>query len=363
MILLAYLILIFSALQLVVALINILIEKNLPEAEILNEELVSVLIPARNEEKNIGNILNDLINQDYCNIEIIVFNDQSEDETAEAANLIAFRDKRISLISSEGLPEGWLGKNFACHSLSGHARGEYLLFLDADVRIGNRVINNSVSFSKKHRTGLVSLFPKQIIASSGEWITVPIMNYILLSLLPLVLVRKLRNPSLAAANGQFMFFNTGLYRSVEPHKMLKNNKVEDISTACLLKKRGITTACLLGDDNITCRMYNGFHEAVNGFSKNVIRFFGGSFILALIFWLVTTFGFLPVLYTLPSFLLIAYLATFLLTRIIISAASRQNIISNVFYLIPQQLVLGIFIYKSFIYKHFKEHKWKGRNIS
>ena len=122
-----------------VALTNLMVERNLPESENSSEELVSVLIPARNEENNIGNILTDLINQDHRNIEVIVFNDQSEDRTAEIVREFARIDNRIRLIESDGLPEGWLGKNYACHKLSQSATGKYLLFLDADVRVGNKL--------------------------------------------------------------------------------------------------------------------------------------------------------------------------------------------------------------------------------
>jgi len=362
MTLIAWLIIIFTIIQMTVALTNLMVERNLPESDERSGDLVSVLIPARNEENNIANILTDLINQDHENVEIIVFNDQSEDNTAAIVNSFIEKDKRITLINSEGLPEGWLGKNYACHKLSQNATGRYLLFLDADVRIINRLIDNAVFFARKHNTGLISIFPKQIIVSLGEKITVPNMNYILVSLLPLILVRKSRFPSLAAANGQFMFFRSDVYRNTLPHELMKNNMIEDIATAREFKKRGIKIACLLGDDKITCRMYRGFPEAVNGFSKNVIEFFGGSFIMALLFWLVTTFGFAVILFTLSPVFLYVYLTIYLLTRIFVSAASSQNICVNIVFILPLQLSLGLFIYKAFINKNFRKFQWKGREI-
>jgi hypothetical protein len=170
------------------------------------------------------------------------------------------------------------------------------LFLDADVHIGNRLIDNAIAFTNRHDTGLISIFPKQIIVSAGEKITVPNMNLILVSLLPLILVRKLRFPSLAAANGQFMFFRQDVYKKILPHQLMKNNMVEDIAIAREFKRKCIRIACLLGDVNISCRMYTGFSDAVSGFSKNVIDFFGGSFLTAFLFWLITSFGFLAVLF-------------------------------------------------------------------
>jgi glycosyltransferase involved in cell wall biosynthesis len=363
MIIIAGFIFVFTLIQLVVAIVNLLFETNLPEADNCSNDLVSVLIPARNEEDNISNILSDLMRQDYRKIEVIVFNDQSEDRTEKIVTEYTIRDHRIRLLNSEGLPDGWLGKNFACHSLSKQAKGDFLLFLDADVRISNNLIGNAVSFSEKHNTDLISIFPKQIIKTFGERITVPNMNYILVSLLPLILVRRVRYPSLAAANGQFMFFRTDLYKSQKPHLIMKNNKVEDIAIARAYKKRGEKVACFLGNETINCRMYKGFRESVNGFSKNVIAFFGNSFILASLFWLITSFGFLIVLFELPSEWFLPYLIAFLLTRIIISSISRQNILNNLIFIIPLQFSMGLFIYKAFINKYFRKFQWKGRSIN
>ncbi|MBN2522034.1 MAG: glycosyltransferase family 2 protein [Bacteroidales bacterium] len=363
MALLTVIILIFTLIQLTISLINLIFERNLPESGKQPGELVSVLIPARNEEKNIANILNDLIEQDHRNIEVIIFNDQSEDNTAAIVNRFVNKDKRINLINSEGLPEGWLGKNHACHILSEHARGEYLLFLDADVRAGKKLISCAIEYARKHNTGLISIFPKQIIKSVGEWITVPNMNFILVSLLPLILVRICKYPSLSAANGQFMFFKAMAYKSTEPHKIMKGHKVEDIAIAKFYKENNIKIACLLGDKKITCRMYEGFNDSVNGFSKNVIAFFGDSFLLALLFWFITTFGFVVIYFALPKTVFALYIASFLLIRIIVSIASRQNTFYNLVFLIPLQISLGIFIYKAFIYKHFNKFQWKGRSIN
>ena len=362
MVFIAYTILVFTVIQLLVALSNLCFETNLPRTDYVPGDLVSVLIPARNEEKNIGSLLDDLINQECRNIEVIVFNDQSEDRTAEIVTEYTIRDKRIRLVNSDGLPEGWLGKNFACHSLSEKARGKYLLFLDADVRIRNNLIGRTVSFAVRHDLGLISIFPKQIIITSGERMTVPVMNYILVSLLPLVLVRKLRFPSLSAANGQFMFFDGERYRAMRPHEIVKNDKVEDISIARMYKENRINTACLLGDNSITCRMYTRFSDAVKGFSKNIIAFFGNSFILAILFWMVTTFGFLFVIFSFPSVIIFSYIIIYILIRIIISAASRQSIFFNLFFIVPLQVSMGLFIYRAFINKKFRSFQWKGRNI-
>lgn len=362
MIYLAYIIFTFTLIQLIVAIINSVTVQQ-PKSCICNfNGLVSVLIPARNEESNIANLLSDLQTQDYKNIEIIVFNDLSTDRTEEIVTKIAKTDTCIRLVNSEGLPQGWLGKNYACHNLSQMAKGEYLLFLDADVRVKNGIIANSIALAEKHKTGLLSIFPKQKMVSAGEYLTVPVMNYILLTLLPLVLVLKSKFSSMAAANGQFMLFERAKYIETSPHEKFKNNKVEDIEIARYFKQKNIPVVCTLGDDTIECRMYKGLNEAVNGFSKNVVNFFGNSFFAATLFWIVTTFGFFVILSELSTVLFCTFLITVLAIRVVVSAISKQNIFLNLLLLVPQQLTLGILIYKALIYKSNKQLKWKGRNI-
>ena len=362
MLYIAWFVFLITILQLLIACVNLLFRSKLPPGNKSDKPLVSVLIPARNEEKNIGNVLEDLLNQDYGQIEVIVFNDLSDDATAEIVTEFSRRDNRIRMINADRLPEGWLGKNRACHILSQHASGEYFLFLDADVRVGNKLIFNAISYMDRFGLALVSIFPRQIMMTLGEKMAVPVMNYILLTLLPLVLVRKSIFSSLAAANGQFMLFNAAVYKSLNPHEKMKSNMVEDIEIARYLKKEGYKIACLAGDCTIQCRMYSGAMDAVRGFSKNVAAFFGNSIMLAFVFWLITSFGFLFALYSLTLPLMLSYFIVFLLTRIIVSAISEQNAAENLLLIFPQQISLGLFIFYAFTRKKNKTYHWKGREI-
>ncbi len=360
---LAWFILIFTLVQFLVAAANLIFSQRFPKINQKTNQLVSVLIPARNEEKNIKNLLTGLQIQDYKNIEIVVFNDQSTDNTANIVKGFAEIDKRIKLIDSNGLPDGWLGKNHACFSLAKQANGNYILFLDADVKIGNHIIQQTILFSEKHKLGLLSIFPMQIMKTLGEETTVPIMNFILLALLPLVLVRKTNFSSLAAANGQFMLFQSDIYRNIQPHEKMKNSKVEDIEIARYYKQNKIKVACLLGNSSITCRMYSGFSEAVYGFSKNIIQFFGGSFFTAVLFWLVTGFGFIAILFSFSTYIFLLYISGIILTRIFISIVSKQSVFRNLILAVPQQIIMGIIIIQAIVNTYKKQYSWKGRNIS
>jgi len=362
MIYIAYLIICFTIIQLVVSIVNIVYSERFDTLNCNFNGLVSILIPARNEELNIEHLLTDLQAQDYKNIEILVFDDQSTDNTVEIVKKIMLLDSRIKLIQSEGLPAGWLGKNYACHELSKHANGKYFLFLDADVRLNKTIIYYSIAKSEKNNLGLLSIFPEQQMITLGEKITVPNMNYILLSLLPLILVRKTKFNSIAAANGQYMLFQSEIYQSICPHKKMKDNKVEDIEIARYYKQLNFSIACMTGDETISCRMYKGYIDAMNGFSKNIISFFGDSFMLAYLFWFITTLGFVIVYFEVNKNTFMIYLIMLFIIRILISIISKQKILINILYIIPQQVTFGIILIKANLNKLKKNYQWKGRNV-
>ncbi len=358
---LAYISIGFVAFQLANVLLNTIFRQRIRKALTPSNEHISVLIPARNEEQNIHLLLNDLQKIENSNLEIIVFDDQSTDDTANIVNSCAEVDQRIKLISSNGLPKGWLGKNHACHQLAQHAKGSYYLFLDADVRIHGDIIKDAVSYLKRYKLGLLSIFPTQIQKTMGEKVSVPIMNYILLTLLPLIFVRISPFSSHSAANGQFMLFNALVYKDIQPHELFKSSAIEDIAISRHFKRESIKMACTTGDGRIQCRMYSSYHEAINGFAKNVFMFFGNQPVLAFLFWIVATFGFIPVLLSLPNYLPI-YLGTLVLIQILYSWTSKQNILFNVF-LLPVHLIFLIQVMiKSILTKKNRQYTWKERNI-
>lgn len=204
----------FALLQLIISLVNFLFGVRLRTKANPNlRERISILIPARNEEENIGLILSDLIKTGDSILEIIVFDDESRDRTPNIVEEFALKDNRIRLVKSPGLEEGFMGKNFACHKLSLEARSNYLLFLDSDVRIKNKVIERSLAYIILKKLDLLSIFPFQNMQTIGEKVSVPNMNFILNSLLPLPLVFLSNFHSLSAANGQFMLFKQSIIRN------------------------------------------------------------------------------------------------------------------------------------------------------
>jgi glycosyltransferase involved in cell wall biosynthesis len=360
---LSYFILGFLVLRVIISAYNLITRQWLRKNFSGDKPLISILIPARNEEKNIGSLIKSLLDQDYQNIEILVFDDQSEDATANIVmNFEKSSGGKVRLMSSEGLPQGWLGKNHACHKLADAASGEYLLFIDADVIVNDGLIRDALGYVSKHQLALFSIFPQQIMKSFGERIAVPIMNWVLVSLLPLTLIRSSRNPAFSAANGQFMMFKAKVYRKELLHERFRKHKVEDIVIMKYMKKRSYKVDTLLSGGQIQCRMYEGFRDAVNGFSKNVIEFFGGSIFLLTLYAVITGFGGFVIYFFTPLFVLYLFIILTITHRIIVSILSRQSIFHNIIFIPFQLFAFLVITAKAFIVRYSGKYVWKNRTI-
>jgi glycosyltransferase involved in cell wall biosynthesis len=325
--------------------------------------LISVLIPARNEAYNIDKCLNHLLNQDYKNIELIVLDDNSEDNTKQIVESFSHKHEHLQLLKGKQLPKEWLGKNWACHQLSLYAKGQYFLFIDADMELQPNAISAAIEEMKRSEAKMLSVFSTQIIRSFGEWLVVPLMNWMLLAFLPLKQVYVSRNKSFVAANGQFMFWERKTYFEIGGHEIVKDKVVEDMEFARICKSKNIRIKTLLGGNLIYCKMYSGLSEAIRGFAKN---FYPGFNINAFVFLLMITF--FVIIFLLPFILVFINNLYFIpivmivLIRIIISIKSRQNTFINVL-LHPLQLVLMYIVgIKSIINSKTGKLDWKGRHI-
>lgn len=358
---LAYISIIFLLMQLANSLLNILFKQKLMHsASVHKSEPCSVLIPARNEEDTIAGILRDLIQNTDPELEILVYDDQSSDNTVHIIQEYIKLDHRIKQVPTRSLPKAWLGKNHACYQLAAAASKPYFLFIDADVRLKEGILPDAIAFMKTHKLALLSIFPRQILATKGEKLSVPLMNYILLTLLPLVFVQKSPFSSHSAANGQFMLFDAGVYSSVQPHQLFKTSAVEDIAIARHLKKQKLKLACLIGDARVECRMYNSYKQAFRGFTKNVMMFFGNMPLLAILFCLFSGFGFIPVLIATPAYS-VYYFCCLAGVLILYSITSKQNILIGALFPFHLLFLSHLIVYR-LSRKTQKGHIWKGRPI-
>lgn len=259
-------------------IINMIFFKNirkfsLPEYILKNPPLVSVLIPARNEAENIHRCLSSLSKQDYPNLEIIVLDDNSTDRTSEVVQEFAVKDSRISLVNGAPLKKGWLGKCFACHQLAKQAKGDYFVFTDADTLHFGNTISKALAALINNKLDALSIYPSQITVTFHERMTVPFINFAILSFMPLVLVKKAKSAFFSTGIGQFFLFKREVYEKFGGHESVKGEILEDIHISKQVKKFGYKIMVFDGSNNIFCRMYHNFDEVINGFSKFIFAAF------------------------------------------------------------------------------------------
>ena len=362
MIIVIYATFFFIILRFAVTLFNFISDPKLRRVNKSYTNLVSILIPARNEEDNILTLLKSIYQQDYRDYEVIVLDDDSSDRTYDICAEFAAKHSNFSMIKGKELTGQWLGKNYACHQLARQAKGEFLLFLDADEEVFNGLINSAVHRMNFRNLALLSLFTNQKMKTIGERLTVPLMHYILLNLLPLRLVYLSKNAAVAAASGQFMLFNADVYRQYEWHKSAMDKIVEDVEIMKQVKSAGFNGESLLGNGMITCRMYTSYDEAINGFGKNFLAAFNYNIFSFLVFLLLLIAGPMMVIITLNLQLIAMMIGLIILTRIMISLESGQNAFINLI-LHPLQMFSLVLIAFSAIQKYLtKTTEWKGRKI-
>lgn len=231
---------------------------------------VSVLIPARNEAAIIGVTLDSLLAQQYPNLEILVLDDRSDDGTDAVVASIARRHPQVRLLCGCELPPGWTGKNWACAQLSAAARGEVLIFTDADVHWQPGALCSLITAMTDLEADLLTVWPTQITQSWGERLTAPLMALAVLAYLPVQLAHNFYHPLAAAANGQCMAFRRPAYAAIGGHAAVRNAIVEDVQLAQRIKAAGLHLRMADGAGLIECRMYAGSRAAIDGFTKNIL---------------------------------------------------------------------------------------------
>ena len=362
----------FSILVSILGLINlILIKKPIIYYQNNSTALVSVLIPARNEEINIKRCLYSLIDQSYKNLEIIVLDDDSDDQTYNVVKNISKNYESIKLVKGESKTVGWTGKNWACHQLSKYANGDFLLFVDADTKLQKNTIAETVNEMNNNDVDLISLFPNRITNTTIDKIISVTIGWFIFSCLPIIFSNK--NPIFSSAFGQFLLFRKGAYFSIGGHESIKDKILDDFELGRLITKKGYNLNVLDGTERISTFSYSTEKEALDGLSKSIFPFFNNKlipFLILLILFL--SMGLMPIFIMMGEFFgskltkskeMIAYFIWGLLTLSwsISSYRSKQGLRYGILYPFITTLtaIVGIFSIITFLTKTVN---WKNRNI-
>lgn len=233
---------------------------------------ISVLIPARDEVGDIEACVRAAVAEPVD--EVVVYDDRSTDGTAETLRLLSAELPKLRVVAGGPLPRGWVGKPHACHQLARHARGDLLLFVDADTTLSGGGVGRLVSLLEDHGADIVTAVPHQRTGSAVEALLLPLLHLTYTSWLPLSLVHRARDPRFLAANGQVLAVRREALEALGGFASIASEVVDDMALCRRAKQAGRTVLFADGTHIARTRMYRSAREVWEGFSKNIYEGLG-----------------------------------------------------------------------------------------
>lgn len=232
---------------------------------------LSVIVPARNEERSIERCVRSLLAQSARDLELIVVDDRSEDATPAILAALAAEDPRLHVITGAPLPEGWVGKPWALAQGARAARGAWLLFTDADTWHAPAASSSTLAFALAHGVDSVSILTYQELGTWGERAVLPtILGMIFVAAGSMEELNDPHDAEHALANGQYLLIARKAYDALGGHEALRGELVDDLEFARRLKRDGrFRLVFAAGEELVRVRMYRSLHEIWNGFTKNM----------------------------------------------------------------------------------------------
>ena len=230
---------------------------------------ISILVPARNEERSIRACVTSLCEQNDTNFEVIVLNDGSTDTTAEILDDVQRQYPQLRIVHGKPLPDGWVGKSWACQQLSDYALGDEFIFTDADTVHDTEMLTSVRVMTSSGDIDAFSIIPHEELGTFAEHVVIPMVHVLYFCYVPNNLIHTAKNVSISAANGQFFWFRRSTYESIGGHRAVQNSMVEDVFLARTVKQAGFRLALVDGSNVVRCRMYTSARDVTDGFSKNL----------------------------------------------------------------------------------------------
>ncbi len=330
---------------------------------------VSIMIPARNEERNIRRCVDSLLQQDYPDFEVLVLNDHSSDGTEE----ILKSYKQLKYFNGKPLPEDWLGKHWACHQLVEKASGELYLFTDADTFHRPSALKKAVEAMYAENADFVTVLPKEEVSSTAERLVIPIIGWSMNTFIPFAIAKRSKRPALSATIGQYMLFKKEAYNRIGGYPAIRDRVLDDVTFGRKVKSFGLKWRMYDATKEVSCRMYRNFKEIFEGFTRCIYPIFKNNifyFLAVLVLLALILFGpWIIVLLHLAGFQLeaisvtLAWAAIFTVyaTWLISNTRFRYSPLLTIFY--PLIFIMLFYIaYSSMIKTLSGKIVWKGRVI-
>ncbi len=267
-------------------------------ARINDGPMISVLIPARNEEQRIRPTLDGLLKQDYTNFEIILIDDNSTDGTWKTLETYAKENDSISILKGESLPEGWKGKPFAMTQLAKKAKGELFVFLDADIKPSPDFLSWVADRMRRHKADSMSAYARHHAKTVKEHIFFPLIYMVNMTFLPFWLIKFTKLPIFSHAIGQLMVFRREAYEGVGGFAVVYDKILEDIQMGRAMKAAGFRHVFLDARKVLAGNMYDSWEHTVSGLKRSIYEYFDKK-----VYPLVIMTFFILAFLALPAFLI------------------------------------------------------------
>jgi cellulose synthase/poly-beta-1,6-N-acetylglucosamine synthase-like glycosyltransferase len=240
---------------------------DLPIPELRTWPRISLIAPARNEERNIEAAMKSLLAIDYPNLQITIINDRSTDETGKILKRLAKQESRLNVVDVKELPAGWLGKNHAMHLGARQSDGEWLLFTDADVHFEPSSLRRAIGYANEHLLDHLAAYPE--VCMPG-WILNSFVITFATMFTMFIRPWQVRNPNSKAyiGIGAFNLVSAEAYRVCGGHVPIRMRPDDDLKLGHLMKLNGYRSDVVNGQGAIVVEWYQSFDEMVRGLEKN-----------------------------------------------------------------------------------------------
>ena len=356
----AQLLLSFSILIFAISLINFFTIR-IPKRDEEVKKAVTILAPMRNEAENVPEFISALSAQmGVRNLKIIVINDGSTDKTAELLDTVIGNDRRFAVIDSPVQRVGWLGKVSALQAGYQAAESEYIITLDADVRLEPNAVMRAITQLERLKLDFTSPYPRQIAQTFPEKLIQPLLHWSWMSTIVLRLAEKYPRRSTAVGNGQFFVVRKSALDAIDGFTSVSNQILDDIELARSLIGAGFKGVVTEGSGIASTRMYSSLDEIRQGYGKSLWKAFGGPIgtVIAIAFIFVT--GIVPVILILNGYLIGWFIYLYIaFSREISAIRSRSNPLYAFLHPISSALLIYLIIYS---WRKRGTIQWKGRTV-
>jgi chlorobactene glucosyltransferase len=325
--------------------------------------LVTVIIPARNEERAIEATVRGMLAQTYPALELIVVNDRSTDGTAAILAHVGREDSRLRVIDGDEPPPGWLGKPWALHEGSRAAAGQLLLFVDADIHYASEAVGAAVEHLEATGASLLTLFPQLQMVGFWEWVAMPQLALVLFAMIPTWIANRTAIVDLGVGGGPGNLVRREPFDEAGGYGALRDAVVDDVGLARLLRSHGCRTAAVRAEELVSLRMYHGGREIVDGFTKNLFAVLGRSYFVTAIM-LAAQLAFHLVPYLLAATGSVAGIVAVLLitaVRLMLFTSLRYGV-ANALFMHPVMAVFWSWVFVRSVWKTGirGQMEWRGR---